>query len=1396
MLRRWFQSLGSIIPGDENSVHHAGVGEPQWPHQVGGSYGKIVPEISELLASSGRGGKQGETGALVKDAGEAETGARGWRKSALGLEPRRAMEHHMEHGVGRCGVLAGAGARASPELDGKRIQRHSKDTSRGDSVCSHRWRSLEIPCRRGRWQGGPVTNQEPQQSEERGKEEEMASREGRAEAIQELERKWKGWRKPRKWGQVFWFRGRRVLCLEQRKRGMQGSSSRRTLQRKEAEDSQMHPLQKPWSSVKRMPQQEEVKWSTTAWIWIWGRGSSSRGEGQELKKDDQDRGGPSKDKDTKVDKRMAEGDERVEGDKVEIDGELITEEEYLKHRVFVFIHHFSGPVDNLGRAVKEESEKLGLNVHLASVELENGEDLTKTEPYVHHLASAKRGDIDGYHSGFPCNSFTVLRWREAPGLPPPVRSAAAPYGLPGQSRERQEEADKGTVMMSRSLGMASAMMEAEENKVIPGFVTLENPPPSGKPNHVSAWEIPETVAFLKKFPKFVRVGFDTCAYQLDVKIGSRNRKPQMFGGTLKNLTSMRRMCQCNGAPHTHIVGKEKSKASGTYPLALCEAYGKLAAQHFLMMGKAEFLDAKHRNLKKVIQRLQKKAEEMRREYGKMAPVTPPRRAPPSSPEGAPKKRRRIEEGEEEGDHAASSSSLVWTGGRGKHGMIKESKAKRDIPRNLAFVGGMRNPARSVESLPTVQSLGKRIHQRWRDFILEYPEVIATAETYGTARCRVEAKAVEEWASALKEIFGPPENMEKARDPMEYQTPMDTELVAAWVEASGDPETEVPKWLVQGAPLGIELPIHSCGIFPPAEKKEGNSVGEAITQGELEKKGFKNYLSVESNKEDAEAELARYENLGYLRRLPKEEALRDFGGGTISKLGLVVKLKPDQTKKLRIVIDLRRSGGNAKSELPERLVLPRPLDAVQSLREQKRKKVEEGQGDYGAEFALIDISDAFTTPPLHSKELRHSLSPSTKGGEMLQFRALLFGYRTAPLLYSRLAALMSRFLQSVVDQAVACHQTYLDDALWVLMGSLEERNINLAIVLYTLLAFKMKISMGKGERAAHVTWVGVKFSIIDQKTVVLGLPERFMEELLAMLRKWKNVGLAPNKELRQLAGKASWLAGILPRAKWTVSILYGVLKQVEADEAEGKEESRRTRREDDRSKKGLFAVKRLGAARQWLEDFVMAASQRPMRKLNIWPQREAEVRLMVDASPFALGGVLAINGRLVSCFSSKVDKEDEEILGITIGEAAGQGILEALALLVALRHWTNKLMGYKIKIIFQSDSVVALALSQKLSASSATLNFLGAEIALTLEAADVERLEGLHIPGVANTEPDWLSRPEKWGKVAKPASLQDLKIETPIVRAAEYYHLASPTKDPTMWGAGSESLVGTAAWDSI
>ena len=51
-------------------------------------------------------------------------------------------------------------------------------------------------------------------------------------------------------------------------------------------------------------------------------------------------------------------------------------------------------------------------------------DLLKEEPYLGYLTKAKDGFWIGMHSGFPCTSFTRLRWRRAEGYPGPVRSKA------------------------------------------------------------------------------------------------------------------------------------------------------------------------------------------------------------------------------------------------------------------------------------------------------------------------------------------------------------------------------------------------------------------------------------------------------------------------------------------------------------------------------------------------------------------------------------------------------------------------------------------------------------------------------------------------------------------------------------------------------------------------------------------------------------------------------------------------------------------------------------------------------------------------------------------------------------------------------------------------------------
>ena len=365
----------------------------------------------------------------------------------------------------------------------------------------------------------------------------------------------------------------------------------------------------------------------------------------------------------------------------------------------------------------------------------------------------------------------------------------------------------------------------------------------------------------------------------------------------------------------------------------------------------------------------------------------------------------------------------------------------------------------------------------------------------------------------------------------------------------------------------------------------------------------------------------------------------------------------------------------------------------------------------------------------------------------------------------------------MDGAAASHQVYLDDSLWAFVGDLQTRNSNLALVLYTLLALKVKVAMHKGERAAHITWVGVRFSMPDNDTLVVGLPENYLEETKVALESWGGKGMAPLKELRSMAGRTAWLANVLPRAKWATAVFYAVLKSAEAEEF--KEKS------DGRAKPGLFSVKRLESARRWLLAFIKAAMERPMRKIHVGNKARMEVRLCCDASPEGLGAVLVINKSPVAALASPVDGFDEKFLKIEKGSSSAQGILEALCVLVALRHWKKRFLGHLVTLEVQSDSMVALALSQRLGASTAALNWIGAELSLALEEVGAEALVTQRIPGKANVEADHLSRPSTWSAVKLPAGLEPLAahIETPMVRTEEFYVLPGPSQDSISVGFG-------------
>ena len=62
------------------------------------------------------------------------------------------------------------------------------------------------------------------------------------------------------------------------------------------------------------------------------------------------------------------------------------------------------------------------------------------------LQKVRDGQYHAGLAGFPCTTFTRLRWRQEAGQPGPVRSRQFIYGLPSNSRSQQAEADNGALL--------------------------------------------------------------------------------------------------------------------------------------------------------------------------------------------------------------------------------------------------------------------------------------------------------------------------------------------------------------------------------------------------------------------------------------------------------------------------------------------------------------------------------------------------------------------------------------------------------------------------------------------------------------------------------------------------------------------------------------------------------------------------------------------------------------------------------------------------------------------------------------------------------------------------------------------------------------------------------------
>lgn len=489
----------------------------------------------------------------------------------------------------------------------------------------------------------------------------------------------------------------------------------------------------------------------------------------------------------------------------------------------------------------------------------------------------------------------------------------------------------------------------------------------------------------------------------------------------------------------------------------------------------------------------------------------------------------------------------------------------------------------------------------------------------------------------------------------------------------------------------------------------------------------------------------------------------------------MKQRPDGTVKRRVVIDLRRSGGNALAECPERIILPRIQDVTAMARDlaKRAEAVEDSDPRRSeiddmyrpnAEFVCFDFKDAFCHFGLCEEELRHALAPSILPDQFLLFRAMLFGYRSAPLIMGRLSAAAARLVQAILEDWQAQIQLYIDDLLMLVRANDWERASCVAVVAYTLKAFGIQLALDKGERGTQIQWIGVTLLLGWERggpprSISYGITKKMVLEVTSTLADWENKGMIALKQLRSTTGKLSWIAGVVPRIRWAVSVFYAVVAVAEREESEGVEAQRATKREDTREKKGLVAVKRLGIARTWLLK-IFEKPESMLVKAEALQEPQAEFNI-TDACPTGLGGLIALiewdrgNLAILEAFEASVSKAEAELLGFEFGASSSQAVVEALAIWKAIKLWSTRIHGKAI--IIRSDSSVALAMVDKLSSSSGTLNYLGGELGILAETLEITKIIPQHLAGKLNVEADWLSRLNDNRPAERPATLKGVKL---------------------------------------
>ena len=730
------------------------------------------------------------------------------------------------------------------------------------------------------------------------------------------------------------------------------------------------------------------------------------------------------------------------------------------------------------------------------------------------------------------------------------------------------------------------------------------------------------------------------------------------------------------------------------------------------------------------------------------------------------------------DTAKASRALVWdevSMTKRKPTMmtpLREQPADVKEMQERQAIGGMRRPHQSVAKLPSVVQFGAKLHGVLNGFLdesaslqrsileaigSEEPDPGPTEAVLDALRPRLAAfLQVDDWGPVQKGDFS---------------TCIRAGLWAGWQALSGDPESAVPNWLQRdGVPAGLRRHPEDCRIFPRTDI-QATAPEDLITDFD----SHCAYSSVESD-DVAWEEISTLVQRGWLREFPTLAAVTEFLGETpvLSKFGMVIRTRAGRTKR-RLILDSKVSGVSGAASKLERILLPRLLDVAVDVLELLMANPGQPGNDVDTEFMVLDFQEAYWHMPLSAEERKWFVAKLR--GRFFVFLRNAQGSRNAPGGWGRLAAMLGRMVQSMFHRNVSRLETYTDDPCLVVRGSraCRDRVMSITILLWRLLG--LPLSWRKGSRGRQISWIGGHFDLKPQcKGVIVRISQDIFDEAEALVVEFGKINVIPKGKLSTAIGKLGHIANLIQVWRPFMAPLYAALH---ADTPPG-------------CPPGCVWSRQVAASRKWFRIFFSLTGGFVERDFDVrcYMSLDLQLEIVLDASPWSLGGILLINGVCQEFFASALSNLDETLFSQAIGSPDGQQVWESLAALVALRLWRPIWGRHSLTLRVKGDSMTMLSLIVNLRPSTPQLGLIGREIALEYAQAVFVPVLSVHIPGVANVTADKLSRGSQPGySPIRCAVLADAVHRTVPTRDRSYYLTLCDDIEPVKLGMVGSDGVG-------